>query len=86
MLVGRNWRGRGVGSALLHAAISRARGQGCTSSALRYSCIPAAIALYRKSGFVEEGRRIGQYRRASGGLWDSILMGLPLTWVNATLG
>jgi RimJ/RimL family protein N-acetyltransferase len=38
----------------------------------------AAIALYRKFGFVEEGRRIRQYRRASGELWDSIIMGLPL--------
>ncbi len=36
----------------------------------------AAIALYRKSGFVAEGQYIGQYRRASGELWDSIVMGL----------
>jgi RimJ/RimL family protein N-acetyltransferase len=38
----------------------------------------AAIALYRKSGFVEEGRRTGQYRRASGELWDCVVMGLTL--------
>ena len=38
----------------------------------------AAIALYRKNGFVEEGRRVQQYRRASGELWDSIVMGLAL--------
>jgi RimJ/RimL family protein N-acetyltransferase len=38
----------------------------------------AAIALYRKYGFREEGRRIKQYRRASGELWDSIVMGLQL--------
>jgi RimJ/RimL family protein N-acetyltransferase len=38
----------------------------------------AAIALYRKSGFVEEGRRIRHYRRANGELWDSIVMGLAL--------
>jgi RimJ/RimL family protein N-acetyltransferase len=38
----------------------------------------AAIALYRKFGFVEEGRRIKQYRRASGELWDAIEMGLLL--------
>ena len=37
-----------------------------------------AVALYRKSGFAEEGRRPRQYRRASGELWDSIVMGLPL--------
>jgi len=38
----------------------------------------AAIELYRKFGFVEEGRRIKQYRRATGELWDSIEMGLLL--------
>ena len=38
----------------------------------------AAIALYRKFGFVEEGRRVAQYRRSSGELWDSIVMGLLL--------
>jgi hypothetical protein len=35
-------------------------------------------ALYHKFGFVEEGRRVGQYRRSSGELWDSIVMGLLL--------
>ena len=38
----------------------------------------AAIALYRKYGFMEEGRRVKQYRRGSGELWDSIVMGLLL--------
>ena len=38
----------------------------------------AGIALYRKFGFVEEGRRVEHYRRASGELWDSMEMGLLL--------
>jgi RimJ/RimL family protein N-acetyltransferase len=38
----------------------------------------AAIALYRKYGFVEEGRRINQVRRQSGELWDVVEMGLLL--------
>jgi RimJ/RimL family protein N-acetyltransferase len=38
----------------------------------------AAIALYHKFGFVEEGRRVAHYRRSSGELWDSIVMGLLL--------
>jgi ribosomal protein S18 acetylase RimI-like enzyme len=38
----------------------------------------AAIGLYRRFGFVEEGRRVAQYRRSSGELWDSIVMGLLL--------
>ena len=79
MLVGRGWRGRGVGSALVQAAIGRARGQGLHKLCLEvFAHNTAAIALYRKSGFMEEGRRTGQYRRASGELWDSIIMGLAL--------
>jgi hypothetical protein len=34
--------------------------------------------LYRKYGFVEDGRRSKHYRRASGEFWDSIEMGLFL--------
>ena len=79
MLVDRDWRGRGVGSALVQAAIGWARGQGLHKLCLEvFAHNTAAIALYRKSGFVEEGRRVRQYRRASGELWDSIIMGLAL--------
>ncbi len=79
MAVAREWRGRGVGTALLAAAIDWAREQGLHKLSL--SVFPhnaAAIALYRKFGFVEEGRRRKQYRRASGELWDSVDMGLLL--------
>lgn len=79
MTVAREWRGRGVGSALLAAAIGWAREQGLHKVSL--SVFPhnaAAIALYRKFGFVEEGRRVRQFRRASGELWDAIDMGLLL--------
>ncbi len=79
MLVDRAWRGRGVGSALLAAAAAWARGQGLHKLCLEvFAHNTAAIALYRKCGFREEGRRIRQYRRASGELWDSIVMGLAL--------
>jgi len=79
MLVDREWRGCGVGSALLQAAIAWARDQGLHKLCLEvFAHNSAAIALYRKCGFVEEGRRVKQYRRASGELWDSIVMGLPL--------
>jgi len=79
MLVHRDWRGRGVGSALLREAIVRARGQGLHKLCLEvFAHNEAAIALYRKAGFVEEGRRARQYRRASGELWDAIVMGLAL--------
>ena len=79
MAVAREWRGRGVGSALLAAAIEWAHGQGLHKLSLGvFAHNTAAIELYRKLGFVEEGRRIKQYRRASGELWDSIEMGLLL--------
>jgi RimJ/RimL family protein N-acetyltransferase len=79
MLVAREWRRRGVGSALVTAAIEWARERGLHKLSL--SVFPhnaAAISLYLKFGFVAEGRRIKQYRRASGELWDSIEMGLLL--------
>jgi L-amino acid N-acyltransferase YncA len=79
MLVDRDWRGRGAGSALLQATVEWARGHGLHKLCLEvFAHNSAAIALYRKYGFVEEGRRIKQYRRASGELWDSIVMGLLL--------
>ena len=79
MAVAREWRGRGVGSALLAAAIEWAHGQGLHKLSLGvFAHNTAAIELYRKFGFVEEGRRIEQYRRASGELWDAIEMGLLL--------
>ncbi len=79
MLVVRDWRGRGVGSAMVQAGIGWARGHRLHKLCLDvFPHNTAAIALYRKCGFVEEGRRIKQYRRASGELWDSIVMGLLL--------
>ena len=79
MLVDRGWRGRGVGSALVQAAVDRARVQGLHKLCLEvFTHNTAAIALYRKCGFTEEGRRVKQYRRASGELWDTIVMGLLL--------
>ena len=79
MLVDREWRGRGVGSALLQAAIDWARDHGLHKLSLEvFTHNTAAIALYRKCGFLEEGHRVKHYRRASGELWDALVMGLPL--------
>ncbi len=79
MLVDREWRGRGVGSALIQAAIGWARVQGLHKLCLEvFPQNVAAIALYRKCGFVAEGHRVKHYRRANGELWDSLIMGLPL--------
>ena len=79
MAVDRAWRGRGVGSALVRTAIDWARGAGLHKLCLEvFPHNAAGIALYHRAGFTEEGRRVAQYRRASGELWDSIVMGLPL--------
>ena len=79
MMVARDWRGRGAGSALVAAAIEWGRENGLHK--LTLSVFPhneAAIRLYRKFGFVEEGRREKQIRRANGEVWDLIEMGLQL--------
>lgn len=79
MAVARDWRGLGVGSALMAAAIEWSRERGLHKLSLGvFAHNAAGIALYKKAGFVEEGRRVKQYRRASGELWDSIEMGLLL--------
>jgi ribosomal protein S18 acetylase RimI-like enzyme len=79
MAVARAWRGRGVGSALMAAAIEWARMQGLHKLSLGvFAHNAAGLALYRKYGFVEEGRRVKHYRRQSGELFDTIEMGLLL--------
>jgi L-amino acid N-acyltransferase YncA len=79
MLVDAGWRGRGVGSALLQAAIDLSRELGVHKLCLDvWPANAAALGLYRKFGFVEEGRLVKQYRRTSGELWDALAMGLML--------
>jgi len=79
MMVASDWRGRGIGSALVAAAIDSARARGLHK--LTLSVFPhnePAIALYEKFGFVEEGWHPKHVRRRNGELWDLIDMGLLL--------
>lgn len=79
MMVRAGWRGRGVGSALLAACIDWARSAGAHKVTLEvWPHNEAALALYRKFGFQQEGYFVKHYRRRSGELWDSIAMGLLL--------
>lgn len=79
MLVHSRWRGRGVGSALLRAAIDWARGNGAHKIALQvWPHNEAALKLYEKFGFEREGHLHRHYRRRNGELWDAIVMGLPI--------
>src|SRR5881396_1517507 len=78
MMVAPEWRGRGVGSALLAEAVRWARDVGVEKVAL--SVFPdnvAARALYRKFGFVEEGRLSG-HSKNSIGYRDEVVLGLWL--------
>ncbi len=79
MFVHRQWRGRGVGSGLIDAAIAWARSVGAHKVALQlWPHNHAALALYRKFGFQQEGRLRRHYRRRNGELWDALVMGLVL--------
>jgi RimJ/RimL family protein N-acetyltransferase len=76
MAVLARWRGQGVGTALMHACVEWALEAGVHKLSLEvFPWNEAAIALYRKFGFVEEGRLRKQYRRQSGELWDVLVMG-----------
>jgi ribosomal protein S18 acetylase RimI-like enzyme len=73
------YRGRGVGSALLGSALDWATDHGAHKAWLEvWPHNDPAIALYRKFGFAEEGRKRRHYRRANGEIWDSVLMGKQL--------
>jgi RimJ/RimL family protein N-acetyltransferase len=79
MLVVPEWRGRGVGGAMLAEGIERARKAGAHKLALQvWPHNQAAIALYERFGFEREGYLRRHYRRRSGELWDAVIMGLRL--------
>ncbi len=79
MIVDARWRGRGVGGALVEAAVDWSRQLGAHKVALQvWTHNDAARRLYRRHGFVEEGLLHRHYRRRSGELWDAVVMGLVL--------
>ncbi|MFL5796505.1 MAG: GNAT family N-acetyltransferase [Actinomycetota bacterium] len=74
MAVHSSWRGHGVGSALMVEALRWARESGVEKVTLEvYPGNDAAIALYRKFGFVEEGRLARQTKK-SYGYEDEVIM------------
>jgi putative acetyltransferase len=69
-------RGRGLGGLLLDALVDAGRELGAHKVDLQvWPHNEAAIRLYLSRGFVVEGRVRAHYRRASGQVWDAILMG-----------
>jgi ribosomal protein S18 acetylase RimI-like enzyme len=81
MMVRSGWRGRGVGSALMEACIGWAREHGAHKLILEvWPHNTAAVTLYRKYGFEQEGYFPRHYRRQHGELWDAVRMGLILDY------
>jgi RimJ/RimL family protein N-acetyltransferase len=79
MWVGKAFRGKGTGSALVEASIKWAEQQGAHKISLQvWPHNEPARALYRKYGFEEEGYLKRHWRRKSGEIWDSVVMGLLL--------
>ena len=67
------YRGQGLGRRLMEATIARVRERGLEKIELTvYSSNHRAIALYRRQGFVEEGRRIRG--RFLDGIYDDVLL------------
>jgi putative acetyltransferase len=78
LAVAGDWRGRGVGRALIREAIGWGRTFGVEKLSLSvYPDNHAALELYRRAGFSEEGRLSGHSKKAIG-YRDEILMGLWL--------
>jgi putative acetyltransferase len=79
MMVAPDCRGRGVGSALMEAAIDWCRRSGVEKLELTvYPDNDAARALYAKFGFREEGRLTGRSKKAIG-YRDEVIMGCWLS-------
>ena len=79
LMVDSAYRRRGIGRALLTAAVEWARGSGVRKLELHvFPWNEAAIALYEDFGFVREGYRRNQYRRGDEYV-DAILMAYDLS-------
>jgi RimJ/RimL family protein N-acetyltransferase len=80
----KEWRGRGVGEAVLRALLDWAtKNPRIEKVSLAVLADNAnAIALYRKLGFVEEGRRVREIKVAKGKYLDDLLM---YRWVKPSI-
>jgi RimJ/RimL family protein N-acetyltransferase len=79
MLVAAGRRGEGLGEAILEACLALARARGARRVILHvFPHNRAALALYRKHGFVELGLVRGGYPRRNGERWDAVRMAKDL--------
>lgn len=74
-----DWQRSGVGRLLLDGLKRAVVRAGATSLFLEVAADnDAALALYRRAGFVETGRRKGYYSRTGGASVDAVVMRLEL--------
>ena len=79
MMIQDGFRGQGIGSRLLETCIDLAQAREAYKLTLQvWPHNTAAIALYEKYGFSREGYLRHHWRRKSGEVWDSVVMGLVL--------
>ncbi|WP_136680373.1 ribosomal protein S18-alanine N-acetyltransferase [Neptunomonas sp. XY-337] len=82
-------RGNGLGKALLSALAERLQAEEVTRLMLEVrSSNTAALALYQRVGFAQDGRRKGYYAapNESGEREDAVLMSSPVSAVLTSLG
>ena len=80
VMVRKSARRQGVGKALTEAVVAWAQGNPVVAklSLAVFDDNERAIGLYKSLGFVEEGRRPGEYREPNGGLRGDVLMALAV--------
>lgn len=75
----RNWRRRGIGLELIRRAAERSAAKGGSRLFLEVRASnEAALALYRKAGMREDGRRPAYYHTRSGESIDAITLSIGL--------
>lgn len=83
MMVRDGHRGQGIGSALMDACLDWCRDKDTHKVTLTvFPHNDRAIALYKKYGFIAEGRLVRHFRRRNAELWDAIPMGLVLDTIS----
>jgi GNAT superfamily N-acetyltransferase len=78
MVVRQGWRGHGVGAALLESALAWARAHPRIEKVALgvFATNVHAVALYRRFGFVEEGRDVREFRLGPDRYVDGVRMAL----------